>query len=111
MTQVIKKNKQSSVQDLRKALLKLMELLEGQDELEAVEDLKRAMLDLQEGGEQSPQFKQALALINEAFEGDHNLSAYTLPRKNREGQWGEVEELYLASTGVLNLVRRLSQAH
>ena len=108
MTEVIKKNKQNSVHDLRKTLLNLIELLEGQDEQEAIADLKIALDDLAAHPQGSREYVAALNLIKEAFDGEHQLSAYTFPRKNREGQWGDVEELYLASTRVINLVRRLS---
>jgi tRNA U38,U39,U40 pseudouridine synthase TruA len=109
MTEVIKKNKQNSVNDLRKSLNKLIVLLEEQDEDAAAADLKLALQAIESSPEGSPKFVEALKQIADAYEGEHDLAAYTLARNNRQGQWGDVEELYLASTGVLNLVRRLSR--
>ncbi len=107
---VIKRNKQNSVSDLCKFLGKLIELLREQKELDAVVDLEKALAILAKHDEKSSQFKQALAIIQDAFEGEHDLGAYALLRKDRQGQWGEVEELYLASSTVMNLVRRLTTA-
>ena len=106
MTVVIKKSKKSSTADLRSAMTKLIYLLEGQKEDEAVADLRIALSDIEKYQVESAEFQAALKLIIEAFEGEHELNAYTYKR-DKEDQWTEVEELYLASTSVLNLVRRL----
>ena len=106
MTVVRKKSKKSSTADLRSAMTKLIYLLQGQKEDEAVADLRIALSDIEKYQVESAEFQAALKLINEAFEGEHELNAYTYKR-DKEDQWTEVEELYLASTSVLNLVRRL----
>ena len=49
----------------------------------------------------------ALHLLLECFEGDHELDAYTFQRSKGEDKWSEAAELYLASTSVKNLVKRL----
>lgn len=112
MTVVRKKKKQSSVEDLKATLAKLIYLLEGQDEDAAVKDLKIAENDLNQYDADSAEFQAALGLIMEAFEGEHELVAYTFRRDNKKDephQWSEVEELYLASTSVINIVKRLSK--
>lgn len=106
MPVVRKKTKKSSAADLKSAMLKLIYLLEGQKEHDAVADLRIAITDIDKYQPQSAEFQAALQLIIEAFEGEHELNAYTFRRENDE-KWSEVEELYLASTNVLNVVRRL----
>ena len=106
MTTVKTKSKKSSVGDLRSALVKLIYLLEGQQEKEAVMDLRIALSDIEKYVFGSAEFSAALNLIKEAFEGEHELNAYTFKREKEE-EWSEVEELYLASTSVINIVRRL----
>jgi hypothetical protein len=106
MTSVRKKSKKSSVEDLRTALVKLIYLLEGQKEYEAVADLRIALSDVEKYVPGSAEFKAALNLIKAAFEGEHELNAYTFKR-DKDAGWSEVEELFLASTSTINIVRRL----
>ena len=49
--------------------------------------------------------KAAIEAIIDAFEGDHELIAYTHQRDSRE--WTEVEELSQASSRVITLARRM----
>ena len=108
MTVTKKKTRKTSTADLGSAMTKLIYLLEGQKEDEAVADLRIALADIQKHQLESAEFQAALNLIVEAFEGEHELNAYTYKR-DKEDQWTEVEELYLASTSVLNIVRRLQK--
>ncbi|WP_132314554.1 hypothetical protein [Pseudobacteriovorax antillogorgiicola] len=82
------------------AIDKLCLLLEGQGEHEAIVDLNKAK-DLLKTNDQ----KAAIAIIIDAFEGDHELMAYTMQREGQ--QWTEVEELSQASSRVLSLARRI----
>ena len=108
MTGVVKRSKSSSLDDLRKQLLSLIHLLEEQNEDAAVSDLRIALSDLQKYTPDSNESAAALALLLEAFEGEHELIAYTYKREKQEaGQWTDIDRLYLASTGVLTLVKRL----
>lgn len=109
MSSVLKKTKQSSVNDLVAALNKFMELLKGQKELDAVKDLNAVSADLQKFPPDSDEFQSALKLLLEAYDGDHELRAYTLRRKKADDDWTEAEDLYLASIEVLNLANRLSK--
>jgi hypothetical protein len=109
MSSVLKKSKQSSVNDLLAALNKFMDLLEGQQEFDAVRDLKTICAALQKYKPEEEGFQSALKDLAEAYDGDHELRAYTLRRKRADDDWTEAEELYLASIEVLNLMNRLSK--
>ena len=109
MSSVLKKTKQSSVNDLVTALDKFMDLLKGQKELDAVADLKIVSADLQKYQPDDNEFQSAIKLLLEAYDGDHELRAYTLRRKKADDDWTEAEDLYLASIEVLNLANRLTK--
>ncbi len=109
MSSVLKKTKQSSVNDLVTALNKFMDLLVGQKELDAVNDLKTISADLQTYSLDSKEFQNAIQNLLETYDGDHELRAYTLRRKKADDDWTEAEELYLASIEVLNLANRLTK--
>ena len=84
-------------------------LLEGQKEDEAVADLRIAVGDLQKYQIGSDEFKAALTIIINSYEGEHELSAYTHRREAADkGNWTEADELFLVSTKVLNLAQRFS---
>ena len=91
--------------DLLEALNPLIELLETQDETEAAADLRVAADTLKDCKPQTPEMTAAVNQIIAAFEGDHELLAYTLQREGE--QWTEAEELSQASSRVLSLARRL----
>ncbi len=96
----------SSAQDLITGVNRLAQLLDTQNEASAAEDLRIASFDLQRYALGSPEFTAAIELIREAFEGEHELLAYTLRRKESgEDGWGDKEELYLASTKVWGLAQ------
>lgn len=48
-------------------------------------------------------------MIVDAFEGEHELMAYTFQRDNAAGQWTAAEVLSQASARVLSLARRIHQ--
>jgi hypothetical protein len=102
---VIKKNPSATKDDLLKALDKLIPLLKDQDEDDAAEDLETAAKNLKTAAVGSKEAKAAINTIIDAFEGEHELMAYTMQRESQ--QWTEAEELSLASSRVLNLARRL----
>lgn len=104
---VIKRSKQASGSDLTKALDELIPLLQDQKEDEAVADLRKALSGLESNEVGSPGFKDAVAIIVDAFEGDHELNAYTLLREGSENRWTEAEILAHASNRVISLARRM----
>ena len=97
---------QNSMQELCIGLERFCTLLETQKEVEAVAHLREILAQLKQGVA-SPLQDQAIEAIVEAFEGEHELAAYTLHKNKDPEVWTEADELYLASTGVWNLVRRL----
>lgn len=102
---IIKRNRSTTNNDLIAAIEKLCPLLERQKEFDAVGDLQKAATQLRSAPENSAARAEAVSLIIEAFEGDHELMAYTLQRET--DQWTEVEELSQVSSRVLSLARRL----
>jgi len=102
---IIKRDRKGTSHDLVQAIERLCWLLEDQKEHDAVRDLREAASDLEKSEAGSAAQKAAVGKIIEAFEGDHELMAYT---HQREGtQWTEVEELSLASSRVISLARRM----
>ncbi len=102
---VIKRSRANTSQDLAAAIEKLCPMLEIQKEFDAVRDLQLAAETLRHMPEGSKEHKGAVDTIIDAFEGDHELMAYTHQRDT--DQWTEVEELSHQSSRVLNLARRL----
>ena len=105
---VIKRDRNSSKTDLTQSIYKLCYLLEGQKEFEAVEDLKKAATLLSSNEPGSEDFVKGVEIVIDAFEGDHELMAYTFQRDT--DKWTEVEELANQSSRVLTLARRFSPA-
>ena len=104
---VRKKSPKKSSQELIEAIGQFIFFLEGQKEYDAITDLRIAATDIEKYPIGSPEFKAAVNLIIEAYENEHELSAYTISSKDSGQNWSEAEELYLASTRVLNLAKRL----
>lgn len=108
MTTVVKKRKQTtSRKELIRALEHFIDLLKKQEEGEAAEALKEALSLLEK--EEPKHVKKALDIIDDAFEGEHELEAYTFPRKESGESWTEADALYLASTGVKSLANRIKK--
>jgi len=105
---VIKRDRKESSADLVVAIEKLAPLLENQGESDAVAELRTAGSNLKKAVPGSAEHKAAVTTIVDAFEGDHELIAYTFQRPNSTG-WSEAEELSIASARVLNLARRMLQ--
>ena len=105
---VIKRDRNSSKTDLTQSIYKLCYLLEGQKEFEAVEDLKKAASLLADNDLGTDNFNRGVSIVIEAFEGEHELMAYTFQRETK--QWTEVEELANQSSRVLTFARRFSPA-
>lgn len=103
---IIKRNRVNTNKDLVAAIEKLCPLLESQKEHDAVKDLRAAAEKLNSAEEGSQQYKSAIESIIDAFEGDHELMAYTHQRNTQE--WTEIEELSHMSSRVLSLARRLA---
>lgn len=104
---VIRRKPQDSCSDLISAIDALVPLLKDQKEHEAAEVLAEAAKDLKDAKPNSGGQKEAIDKIIDAFEGDHELIAYTFQRENSSNQWTEVEELSQASARVLSLARRM----
>jgi hypothetical protein len=104
---VIKRNRNTTRDDLLEALTKLCWLLEDQKEHDAVADLREAAEKLRNSKPESSEQRAAIASIIDAFEGDHELMAYTMQREGT--QWTEVEELSQASSRVISLARRMGR--
>ncbi len=98
---------QNSLQELCVALKRFCILLEAQKEVDAVAQLREILAQLDQEGVAGPLQDQAIEAIVEAFEGDHELSAYMLHKSKDPEAWTEADELFLVSTEVWNLVRRL----
>lgn len=111
MVVVKKKSQQHSAQDLINGIEKFAVLLETQDEVDAASDLRTAAASLKNSAVSSAEFKGAIDAIVEAFDGDHELRSYTFRRANKDDKgWSIADELFLASTNVLNLVKRFSSS-
>ena len=104
MVIVKKRKKNTSVAQLRSALEQFILLLGPQGEDEAIEDLEHCRSILAKGSS-AKDIKEVLGLLDEAFEDKHELSAYTHARKDAEGTWNAADELYVASTSVLALMK------
>lgn len=98
---VLIRKKSNSLLTLSKSLITLANLLETQKEPEAAADLVKASSLLES------QTEEALNMIMEAFEGDHELIAYTFNSNKEKEHWDAADELFMASTNVLNLTKRL----
>ena len=103
---VIKRDRGSSAKDLLNAIDKFVPLLEDQQEDDAVVALKKAATILGQAPSGSEQQKEAVSIIVDAFEGEHELNAYILTNVNPES-WTAAEQLSVAATRVLSLTRRL----
>jgi hypothetical protein len=106
---VIKRSRNDSTSDLIAAIDTLVPLLRDQKEGEAADALADAASALRDAKPASAEHKEAIAAIVDAFEGDHELIAYTFQREDSAGKWTEVEELAHASARVLSLARRIHQ--
>lgn len=104
---VIKRSQTDSVKALIQAIDTLTPLLRNQKENDAADDLDQAAKNLAEASPGSSTLKESVAMIVDAFEGDHELIAYTFQRESSAGQWTEAEELSEASNRVLSLARRM----
>ena len=104
---VIKRNQANTQSDLIEAIERLCVLLLGQKEDDAVADLRAAADALRGSQNGSKEQRAAIREIIDAFEGDHELIAYTHQRES--DQWTEVEELSQASSRVLSLARRMNR--
>lgn len=107
MVVIKKKTSKTSLAQILSALKKLIELLSNQDEEQAIADLKTAQEALTKYSSATKEYKEALEFILAAFEREEGLMDYTYSRKKAEAEWGEAEELYMASTEVLSLTKRL----
>ena len=106
---VIKRDKGASSEDLVQAVKRFVILLKDQGEDEACEDLLEAADELAKNSVGTAMHKEAVSSILDAFEGEHELQAYTLSRNSDPSQWTVADELCDASTRVLSLARRLKQ--
>ena len=100
-----KRNKDDTKKALIEAISKLNLLLAEQEEDEAVDCLKDASSKLESSELGTNQFSSAVNSVIEAFEGEHELMAYTFHRDVDE--WTVAEELAQASSRVISLAKSL----
>jgi pantothenate synthetase len=106
MTKVIKRDRKDSAVDLIRAIDDLNPLLAEQGEHDAVAHLQKASATLKNAALGSVDYVKAVEDVIDAFEGDLELSAYTMARKDSK-EWTAAEELTVASCRVLNLAHRM----
>lgn len=106
MSPVIRKKAESSADDLLNSLDHFMELLATQDEEAAIAALREARDTIQTSAPGSEKFNESVLAVIDAFDGEHELNAYTLHKSEAGGEWSIAEELYLASVQVLNHANR-----
>ncbi len=105
---IIKRKHTDTTIDLIRAIEKLCSLLANQDDEDAIADLKAAASTLSHKDLDNAAKKGAINKIIDAFEGDHELIAYTHQRNTEH--WTEVEELSQASSRVISLARRMQRS-
>src|SRR5687767_9677657 len=103
---VIKRSRDDTSTDLVAAITTLIPFLRDQKENDAADDLEKSAALLKKAKIGTKEHKEAVAAIIDAFEGDHELIAYTFQREN-SNQWTEIEELSQVSARVLSLARRM----
>jgi hypothetical protein len=104
---VIKRSRANSSGDLVQAIEQFCGLLADQNEDEAVAELNDTVKTLRQAEPGSSEHAKAVKRVVDAFDGDHELSAYILAKPNPE-EWSTTEQLSQAATRVLNLARRLT---
>ena len=105
MTETIKKSSTSHLTELIQAIPEFCTLLEGEKgEGEAIAELKSICIDLQAD---EADLQSQLKRLFDAFEGDHELVAYTLYKSKGDGEWTRADHLLNLSSRVLNLANRL----
>lgn len=106
MSDVFKKDKSESKQDLITSLEQFCDLLVDQKEDEAIADLRKCLEAIRSSSEDSAEFKQTANSIVDCFDGDHELIAYTLHKSKDPESWTIADQLSNASSRVLNLAKR-----
>jgi hypothetical protein len=104
---VLKRSQSDNVKALIESIQTLTPLLRNQKENDAADALDDAAKELTGATPGSPKLKEVVSIVIDAFEGDHELIAYTFQRESSAGQWTEAEELSEASNRVLALARRM----
>ena len=104
-----KKNTQSTIAKLITKSAEFIYLLEGQKETDAIRDLQIAIHDLKIHESGTREFNAAMDLFLQCFEGEHDLLIYTQTKESPKDSWGEAEKLYLASSEVYSLAKRISK--
>jgi hypothetical protein len=111
MTVIRKKTKQNSLDDLRRHIETFLKLLKLEGEDESVSFLEGVSAKLQSLNEleNDTELQDLLCKLQEGFDGDLELIAFTFHKPKDDNNWGIADELYLASMAVLNLVNRLKK--
>lgn len=107
MSQTKKTTVADSIATLCKHLDKFAFDLDGQNEGEAAGDLRKYRDELHANPQDPAALKQTLENIIDAFEGDHELIAYTLGKEPEPGSWSAAGELFVSSSNVLSVTNRL----
>ena len=102
---IIKRDRKASSEDLVKAISEFVVLLRKQKEDEAILDLNRAAALIGGSDVSSDDFSRGIAIVIDAFEGDHELGAYTTAKLT--DNWTDADQLAIASTRVLSLAKRI----
>lgn len=102
----IRRDRMSSAQDLVQALDQLIILLRDEHEEEAISELLEAKRLLMRARPGMPEHAEGVRRIVDAFEGEHELMAYTHQRADAT-EWTRADELSQASSRVLALARRM----
>ncbi len=106
MTEMMKKTSSSHLSELVQAIPEFCVLLEGEKgEQEAIAELKSICTELQ--ATDDDKIQSQLKRLFDAFEGDHELIAYTLYKSKGDGEWTRADHLLNLSSRVLNLANRL----
>ncbi len=103
---VIKRDRKQTTNELVKAIEAFVKLLRNQGEEAAVRDLNKAAALLGTSEPGTKENREAIQIVIDAFDGEHELNSYTHTRKNTD-EWTEADELSLASSRVLSLTRRM----
>ena len=109
MVTTTRRKREHSYTDLQKSIGRFVSLLQTEGEEEACVDLAQLSKALEE--DSSEDHRAAIAQkILDCFDGEHELFVYTLPRKGGEAAWERSDELFVVSTSVRNLAKRIARA-
>ena len=104
---VIKKSRQSTVEELMLAIERFLPMPERENEHEAVKSLTDAMQLLSKSTLGDDNFSRSIRSIIDSFEGDLELKVYTLKECDSSKSWTEADAMAVVSNRIYALARRL----